>query len=82
MTDSPIRFTPLLDAVCLAIAAFPRAYCHRWQPRQMLTWDNWRMLHCVTGTDPGNVRRMHRTTIRGDNGLGYFEGETATVVAG
>lgn len=72
----------LLEEVCQAIIAYPHAYYHQWQPRQMLTWDNWRMLHSVTGTDPGNVRRMHRTTIRGDYGLGYFEGETATVVAG
>ena len=72
----------LLDQVCHAIAAFPHAYYHQWQPRQMLTWDNWRMLHCVTGTSPGNLRRMHRTTIRGDYGLGCFEGEEAAVRAG
>ena len=40
------------------------------------------MLHCVTGTNPGNVRRMHRTTIKGDYGLGYFEGEVASTAAG
>lgn len=53
----------------------PKAYYHEWQPNQIVAWDNWRILHCVTGTDPKNVRRMHRTTIKGDYGLGHFEGE-------
>ncbi|MGB8365091.1 MAG: TauD/TfdA family dioxygenase [Rhizomicrobium sp.] len=39
----------------------------------MLIWDNWRMLHSVTGMDPKYGRRMQRTTIKGDYGLGYFE---------
>ena len=39
----------------------------------MLIWDNWRMLHAVSGVDPAYARRMHRTTIKGDYGLGYFE---------
>jgi taurine dioxygenase len=39
----------------------------------MLIWDNWRMLHCVSGSPPQNPRRMQRTTIKGDYGLGRFE---------
>ena len=39
----------------------------------MLIWDNWRMLHSVSGHDPQYPRQMHRTTIEGDYGLGYFE---------
>jgi taurine dioxygenase len=39
----------------------------------MLIWDNWRMLHSVSGCDPKYPRRMQRTTIKGDYGLGYFE---------
>lgn len=31
------------------------------------------MLHCVSGHDPRQARRMQRTTIKGDYGLGYFE---------
>lgn len=40
----------------------------------MVIWDNWRMLHAVSGHDPDEARVMHRTTIEGDYGLGYFEG--------
>jgi taurine dioxygenase len=36
-------------------------------------WDNLRVLHSVEGCDPKAERRMHRTTIRGDYGLGRFE---------
>lgn len=63
----------LLEKVCQEIRANTNAYFHRWKIGQMLTWDNWRILHCVTGTDPINARLMHRTTIKGDYGLGRFE---------
>jgi taurine dioxygenase len=39
----------------------------------MVIWDNWRMLHSVSGMDPGFSRCMRRTTIAGDYGLGRFE---------
>jgi taurine dioxygenase len=64
----------LLEQVCQAINANPSAYYHEWRPNQIVAWDNWRMLHCVTGTDPTTFRHMHRTTIEGDYGLGFFEG--------
>jgi taurine dioxygenase len=65
----------LLDAVCREIgaAARERAYFHRWKPTEMLVWDNWRVLHCVSGHDPAYARCMQRTTIQGDYGLGRFE---------
>ena len=63
----------LLESVCQHIARNPRVYYHQWKLGQMLTWDNWRVLHCVTGCDPAYPRRMHRTTIKGDYGLGHFE---------
>jgi len=50
------------------------AYWHRWNTTDMLIWDNWRVLHAVSGHDPQYGRRMQRTTIKGDYGLGYFEG--------
>lgn len=50
-----------------------QAYRHQWKPTQMLIWDNWRMLHSVTGCTPPHPRRFSRTTIRGDYGLGRFE---------
>jgi taurine dioxygenase len=47
----------------------------------MVTWDNWRILHCVSGCDPTVPRRMHRTTIKGDYGLGRFESAASGPVA-
>jgi taurine dioxygenase len=63
----------LLGAVCKEIEQRVQPYFHRWQRTDMLVWDNWRMLHSVSGCDPKYFRRMHRTTIKGDYGLGYFE---------
>jgi taurine dioxygenase len=49
------------------------SYMHSWHPGDMLIWDNWRMLHSVSGHDPREERVMYRTTIKGDYGLGRFE---------
>ena len=46
------------------------AYFHRWQPDDMVLWDNWRMLHCAAGVPRGERRKMRRTTIAGDYALG------------
>lgn len=45
-------------------------YFHQWQPGDMVLWDNWRAMHCATGTKPGMDRVIHRTTIMGDATLG------------
>jgi taurine dioxygenase len=63
----------LLAAACEEIVAKVHPYFHRWKPTDMLIWDNWRVLHSVSGHDPKYPRRMQRTTIKGDYGLGYFE---------
>ena len=63
----------LFEAVCQEVNAKTHAYWHVWKPTDMLIWDNWRMLHAVEGCDPKYERRMQRTTIKGDYGLGYFE---------
>jgi taurine dioxygenase len=65
----------LLAAVCDEIvdAAYDLSYFHRWQPTDMVIWDNWRCLHRVSGMAPEHTRCMHRTTIAGDYGLGRFE---------
>jgi len=65
----------LLDAVSREIFALAKshAYYHHWQLSDMLIWDNWRVLHAVSGHDTKYSRRMQRTTIAGDYGLGYFE---------
>jgi taurine dioxygenase len=54
------------------------AYWHSWKPDDMLIWDNWRVLHAVSGHSPKYGRRMQRTTIKGDYGLGYFENGATT----
>ena len=53
-------------------------YWHKWEPADMLVWDNWRFLHGVSGQDPIHPRRVHRTTIKGDYGLGRFEFDNET----
>jgi taurine dioxygenase len=65
----------LLAAVCneIVAAAEHLSYFHRWQPTDMVIWDNWRCLHAVSGMLPEYSRCMHRTTIQGDYGLGRFE---------
>jgi taurine dioxygenase len=45
-------------------------YFHQWQKGDMVLWDNWRAMHCATGTKPGVERVIHRTTIMGDVALG------------
>lgn len=64
----------LLEAVCREMLDNITPYFHTWRPTDMVIWDNTRMLHAVTGHDPDQRRVMHRTTIEGDYGLGYFEG--------
>jgi len=63
----------LLEAVCQDLIAKITPYHHKWRSTDMLIWDNWRMLHSVTGHDPSLTRCVHRTTIKGDYGLGRFE---------
>ncbi len=63
----------LLAAVCQEILHKVKPYFHPWRPTDMVIWDNWRMLHSVSGHDPAQPRRMQRTTIKGDYGLGSFE---------
>jgi taurine dioxygenase len=65
----------LLQEVCQTINRLAPgcSYHHQWCPSDMLIWDNWRMLHAVSGHDPSLERVMYRTTIKGDYGLGRFE---------
>jgi len=51
----------------------PAAYWHKWDPTDLVIWDNHRMLHAVEGCDAKYERQTLRTTIKGDYGLGYFE---------
>jgi alpha-ketoglutarate-dependent taurine dioxygenase len=45
-------------------------YFHQWREGDMVLWDNWRAMHCTTGTRPGVRRLIHRTTIAGSATLG------------
>ncbi len=56
----------LIDEL-IAFAAQPQfIYRHRWEPDDVLMWDNRCTLHAVTPHDPTERRVMHRTTIVGD----------------
>jgi taurine dioxygenase len=48
-------------------------YFHAWRPTDMVIWDNWRFVHSASGNPPQFPRRMQRTTIKGDYGLGRLE---------
>lgn len=65
------------DALLEHLVAFcedpRRAYVHRWEARDMVLWDNWRMLHSAFGVPPDQARHMQRTTISGDYALGKVE---------
>jgi taurine dioxygenase len=67
----------LLEAVCQEIRDKVKPYIHRWKATDMVIWDNWRMLHEALGVNPKYPRSVHRTTIRGDYGLGYWENRVA-----
>lgn len=69
-------FTEVWDAIDSTITP----YFHQWMPTDMVIWDNWRMLHMATGCDPKYERIMHRTTIKGDYGLGRWETEAKTPI--
>lgn len=45
-------------------------YFHQWRTGDMVLWDNWRAMHCTTGTKVGVNRVINRTTIKGDVTLG------------
>lgn len=45
-------------------------YWHTWEAGDMVLWDNWRAMHCTSGTPPGVKRLINRTTIEGDVQLG------------
>lgn len=68
----------LLEDVAQAINTIGEtcSYHHKWKPSDMLIWDNTRMLHCVSGSNPDEERVMYRTTISGDYGKGRWDTRT------
>jgi taurine dioxygenase len=67
----------LLTEVWAEVERVMKPYYHQWKPTDMLIWDNWRTLHQACGCDPKYNRVMHRTTIKGDYGLGRWLTEPA-----
>ncbi|RXZ32777.1 TauD/TfdA family dioxygenase [Oxalobacteraceae bacterium CAVE-383] len=41
-------------------------YRHRWQPHDLVFWDNRSLMHLAAGTPADQRRKMYRTTIEGD----------------
>jgi taurine dioxygenase len=41
-------------------------YRHRWQPHDMVFWDNRSLMHLAAGCPDDMRRRLYRTTIEGD----------------
>src|SRR4051812_26108230 len=41
-------------------------YRHRWQPHDLVMWDNRSTIHLATGCPPELRRTLYRTTVRGD----------------
>ena len=54
-----------------------KPYYHEWREGDMVIWDNTRVLHEATGSNPQQEREIHRTTIKGDLCHGWWEGEKA-----
>ncbi len=57
---------PLLDHLYAQFARFEYTWRHRWQPGDLLIWDNRCVQHAVVGDTAGQERSLHRTTIAGD----------------
>jgi taurine dioxygenase len=39
---------------------------HRWQPNDLVFWDNRSLMHLAAGTSAALRRKLHRTTVVGD----------------
>ncbi len=68
-----LSFDEAIDLLHALVAHVKRpefVYFHRWRPGDMILWDNWRFMHCATGTRPGVHRVINRTTIEGEATLG------------
>ena len=57
----------LIEEVNRLITADHLTYCHKWEPRQVIVWDNRCLLHRAMPYDTGRERRvMRRCTVNGD----------------
>lgn len=65
---TPAESRPLIDQL-IRHATQPRfTYRHRWQPGDLLIWDNRCTIHLALGDyDPNEIRQMERTTTLGES---------------
>jgi taurine dioxygenase len=68
----PAEGEALLEEALQEIYAVMTPYWHTWSPTDMVVWDNWRFIHQGGGMPIQYARRLDRTTIAGDYGLGRF----------
>ncbi len=68
------RGDALLERLIAHCSTADYAYLHRWTENDLLIWDNWRTLHSAEGVPPQYARRMQRTSLKGDYGLGRLAG--------
>lgn len=57
---------PLLAFLYAQVSRHENVYRHRWQPGDMIIWDNRSTQHAVVGDTGGAERVLHRITIAGD----------------
>ncbi len=67
----------LLQQLCAEACQPPRVYAHRWQPGDVVLWDNRCVLHRARPWPPGQKRDMRRTTIAGDDGSNKWAMDSA-----
>jgi taurine dioxygenase len=56
----------LLDALFAHSVKPEHVYRHRWQPHDMVFWDNRSLMHLAAGCPDHLRRKLYRTTIEGD----------------
>ncbi len=60
---TPEESAPLLDLLYTEVARMEHTYRHRWQPGDLLLWDNRCVQHRVVGDTGGQPRDLHRVTV-------------------
>lgn len=63
---APSESDDLLEQLFAHSVRPEHVYRHRWQPNDMLFWDNRALLHLAAGCPDDQRRKLYRTTIEGD----------------
>ncbi|HXY95244.1 MAG TPA: TauD/TfdA family dioxygenase [Acidimicrobiia bacterium] len=58
---------PVLEYLYSEIGRYEYTYRHRWQPGDLLLWDNRAAQHAVIGDTGGQERSLHRVTVASDS---------------